>query len=200
MNYLMIFSRPPTNFSGQVTIGLPGFPAWSLLAFQMNCWTRWDIFLGIFHDHYHFANHKCTSLCCKIILFLPCFSWRTRCLTLQCVEFTRTGDKFQISSTHQLCMKNFLSGPAHTWYLPSAIWGQEILHLKVRKFATKLAPGDTFWKFLFFIESGLKLIEFKFNSKQNPEYSFKKYSFNRVQYSIELFTQKNWGKLFKILK
>ena len=152
MNYQIIlwfFSRSPTNFSGQVTIGLPGFPAWSLLAFQMNCWTRWDIFLGIFHDHYHFANHKCTSLCCKIILFLPCFSWRTRCLTLQCVEFTRTGDKFQISSTHQLCMKNFLSGPAHTWYLPSAIWGQEILHLKVRKFATKLALGDTFWKFIF---------------------------------------------------
>ena len=92
----------------------------------------------------------------------------------------------------------------HTWYLSfflhNVIWGQEILHLKVRKFATKLAPGDTFWKFLFFIESGLKLIEFKFNSKQNPEYSFKKYSFNRVQYSIELFTQKNWGKLFKILK
>ena len=117
MNYLMIFSRPPTNFSGQVTIGLPGFPAWSLLAFQMNCWTRWDIFLGIFHDHYHFANHKCTSLCCKIILFLPCFSWRTRCLTLQCVEFTQTGDKFQISSAHRLFMKVFLSGPAHTWYL-----------------------------------------------------------------------------------
>ena len=138
MNYLMIFSRSPTNFSGQVTIGLPGFPAWSLLAFQMNCWTRWDIFLGIFHDHYHFANHKCTSLCCKIILFLPCFSWRTRCLTLQCVEFTQTGDKFQISSAHRLFMKVFLSGPAHTWYLPSAIWGQEILHLKVRVFATKV--------------------------------------------------------------
>ena len=43
MNYQIIliiiwfFSRLPSNFSGQVTIGLPGFPSLSLLVFQTNC-------------------------------------------------------------------------------------------------------------------------------------------------------------------
>ena len=36
----------------------------------------------------------------------------------------------------------------------------------------------SYLKIHFFVEFGLKMIQFKFNSKQNPKNSFKKYSFN----------------------
>ena len=55
----------------------------------------------------------------------------------------------------------------------------------------------------FFIESGKNMIQFKINSKQNPEYSFKKDIHSIVQSpenSIELFIKKKSGKLFKIPK
>ena len=38
---------------------------------------------------------------------------------------------------------------------------------------SKPSPGRYVLKIHFFIESGLKMIQFKFNSKQNQEYSFK---------------------------
>ena len=44
-----------------------------------------------------------------------------------------------------------------------------------------LALADSIWKLFFFIESSQKWFNSKFNSKQNPEYSFNKYSFNKVQ-------------------
>ena len=45
----------------------------------------------------------------------------------------------------------------------------------------KHSPSRSVLKIHFFIESGPKMIQFKIHSKQNPEYSLKKYSFNRVQ-------------------
>ena len=44
-----------------------------------------------------------------------------------------------------------------------------------------LALGDALWKFIFSLNPAKKWFNSKFNSKQNPEYSLKKYSFNRVQ-------------------
>ena len=56
-----------------------------------------------------------------------------------------------------------------------------------------IAQDDPFLKFIFFIEPCLKLIQFKIQFKQNPEYSFKKsiYSiesriFNRITCSNEM--------------
>ena len=44
-----------------------------------------------------------------------------------------------------------------------------------------LGVGDLFWKFIFSLNRAWKWFNSKFNSKQNPKYSFKKYSFNWVR-------------------
>ena len=54
--------------------------------------------------------------------------------------------------------------------------------------------GRSFLKVNFFIESGLNS---KFNSKQNPKYSFKKYSFDWVREILYNYSFKRlWGKSF----
>ena len=64
-----------------------------------------------------------------------------------------------------------------------------------------LGVGDLFWKFIFSLNRAKKWFNSKFNSKQNPKYSFKKYSLHWVrdiQYNC-LF-KRLWGKSFKTKK
>ena len=62
---------------------------------------------------------------------------------------------------------------------------------------SNVALFDTFWKFIF----SLNRAEKWFNSKQNPKYSFKKYSFDWVREILYNYSFKRlWGKSFKIKK
>ena len=65
----------------------------------------------------------------------------------------------------------------------------------------RVGVGDLFWKFIFSWNRAWKWFNSKFNSKQNPKYSFKKYSFDLVREILYNYSFKRlWGKSFKIKK
>ena len=63
------------------------------------------------------------------------------------------------------------------WVLRGMIWGEKNLLVNKKSkvcSASCLALYDTFWKFIFSLNRAEKWFNSKFNSKQNPKYSFKK--------------------------
>ena len=78
-----------------------------------------------------------------------------------------------------------------------SIWKQIYIRVWLKRWAKGLfiiGVGDLSWKFIFSLNRAWKWFNSKFNSKQNPKYSFKKYSFNWVrEIQYDYLFKRLWG-------